>query len=469
MPSWVERWTYEGKGHMKNPIRAAVFNPLGVGEEFVDYTLAPSKSHLIRVLGLALLTGKEVLISGVYGAGLDALAMRRCCIQMGMEIIDLDQDKNELTNGTRFEPPTNSYYWQVNSSSIKKPISVLNAENSGTALRLLIGISSILNYPIMLDGDNSLRRRNSIELVDALTQGGVKISHGRGSENLPLIVEGPVNFDEISTLDSSKSSQFISSLILASKDIQRQREITLVGEQVSRKHSQLTKDLSNLFGAEVEISNNSLVLKPWLQANISEYNVPSDLSMLSFALLFSRVSQSKVKISNVPDIANGLGNEILLEHLTSLGFERDGEFFSSNEKSQSLELDLRDSNDLITPLCAILALGNGGKVHGTAHAAHKESNRLEKTKELLNMFGLDCTLNSDGIEVPGNQIINAPKSIVRTHEDHRIAMTAMILATSKGGTIETPNLCKVSDLFFRERLSKVWDSAMSAEVLIDVV
>ncbi|MEC8735945.1 MAG: hypothetical protein VXX39_03205, partial [Candidatus Thermoplasmatota archaeon] len=80
MSSWVERWTFEGKGHMKNPIRAVVFKPLEFNQEFVDYLLPPSKSHLIRVLGLTLLTGKEVLISDVHGAGLDALAMRRCCI-----------------------------------------------------------------------------------------------------------------------------------------------------------------------------------------------------------------------------------------------------------------------------------------------------------------------------------------------------------------------------------------------------
>ena len=105
MPSWVERWTYEGNGHIKNPIRAVVFNPLKIDQDFVDYRLSPSKSHLIRVLGLTLLTGKEVLISGVNGAGLDALAMRRCCIQMGMKIIDLDEDMNALSNGTRFVPP----------------------------------------------------------------------------------------------------------------------------------------------------------------------------------------------------------------------------------------------------------------------------------------------------------------------------------------------------------------------------
>ena len=51
------------------------------------------------------------------------------------------------------------------------------------------------------------------------------------------------------------------------------------------------------------------------------------------------------------------------------------------------------------------------------------------------MFGLECSLTGDGIEVPGNQTIKTPKGIVRTYHDHRIAMTAMILATVKGATI----------------------------------
>ena len=101
---------------------------------------------------------------------------------MGMKIIDLDEDMNALSNGTRFVPPK-TCYWKASSSGIEKPISVLNAENSGTALRLLIGIASSLKYPVMLDGDNSLRSRHSTEVLAALSQGSVRISHGRGSEN----------------------------------------------------------------------------------------------------------------------------------------------------------------------------------------------------------------------------------------------------------------------------------------------
>ena len=69
------------------------------------------------------------------------------------------------------------------------------------------------------------------------------------------------------------------------------------------------------------------------------------------------------------------------------------------------------------------------------------------------MFGLECSLTGDGVEVPEIKLLRLRKWLLRTHHDHRLAMTAMILI-AKGATIETPNLCKVSDLLFRERLSE---------------
>ena len=164
-----------------------------------------------------------------------------------------------------------------------------------------------------------------------------------------------------------------------------------------------------------------------------------------------------------------MGNEILLELLEKLGFNKDAEIFTPNSDSEYLEVNLRDANDLITPICALLALGSGGKITGSSHAAHKESNRLEKTVELLANFGLNCDLTPDGIIVEGNQKLVQPSRIIRTYADHRLAMTAMALATKTGASIETPDLCQVSDYNFRTMLSVHWDSAMYAEVLIDVV
>ena len=454
---------------MKNPIRACIFKPMQKSTEPIEYHLAPSKSHLIRILGLALITGKEVKVSGVNGVGNDVIAMRRCCIQLGLNVIDLDENFDEISRSNRLSPPPNSHHWVLSTEGIKKPHSVLNAENSGTALRLLIGIASSQNFPVMLDGDNSLRSRKSDELLDCLRLGDVNISHGRGSENLPFLIQGPINWNNEFILDVSKSSQYISSLIFSSTDLKDSKLVSFKGQQVSRRHSKLSQELANTFGANCEITSDGLSLEKWESSDLSEYRTPSDLSMLSFALLLSRASGNSVNVRNLPRQEDSLGNEILLELLQKLGFNRDEETFTPNSDSEYLEVDLRDANDLITPICALLALGSGGKITGSSHAAHKESNRLEKTVELLANFGLNCDLTPDGIIVEGKQKLVQPSRIIRTYADHRLAMTAMALATNTGATIETPDLCQVSDYNFRTRLSKHWESAVSAEVLIDVV
>ena len=142
-----------------------------------------------------------------------------------------------------------------------------------------------------------------------------------------------------------------------------------------------------------------------------------------------------------------MGHEILLERADLFGFVVDGNTVQPNSQGLHEDLDLRDSNDLITPVAAMMALGAGGRIVGAAHAAYKESNRITKTQELLGQFGLKCAIQEDGLEVPGGQLISDPESLVLTHEDHRLQMTALVLALGCEGqvTIEGDGLHGVAD------------------------
>ena len=104
------------------------------------------------------------------------------------------------------------------------------------------------------------------------------------------------------------------------------------------------------------------------------------------------------------------------------------------------------------PLAAILAIGNGGTITGASHARHKESNRIEKTSELLAQFGLTATPTEDGLEIEGGQTPTAPSELVKTHADHRLWMTAACLATKVGATLSHPNCYAVSDPDFINKL-----------------
>ena len=89
--------------------------------------------------------------------------------------------------------------------------------------------------------------------------------------------------------------------------------------------------------------------------------------------------------------------------LASLDVENPPEEYESIGHSLENSV-LRDSNDLITPMAAWLSMSNGGIISGAAHAAHKESNRITRTVEMLSKFGIESSATSDGIIVKGGQV-----------------------------------------------------------------
>ena len=107
------------------------------------------------------------------------------------------------------------------------------------------------------------------------------------------------------------------------------------------------------------------------------------------------------------------------------------------QSNDSGRLDLTAASDLVTPAAALLAIGGGGEIVGVGHTERKESNRMVTTEGLLFDFGLQAHVRPEGvIEVPGGQTPKSPGGSVKTNGDHRVAMTAMALASLVGARIE---------------------------------
>ena len=107
---------------------------------------------------------------------------------------------------------------------------------------------------------------------------------------------------------------------------------------------------------------------------------------------------------------------------------------------------------MLPPLAAILALSSGGTILGASHARHKESNRIEKTVELLSNFGIQSNPTEDGISVLGNQTPIRPEGVVETYADHRLWMTAACIGSKVGASLSHPNSYEVSDPDFLSRI-----------------
>jgi 3-phosphoshikimate 1-carboxyvinyltransferase len=456
---WSKRWTSSGKGHRRNDVHALRVTPCASLDP-VRWALPPSKSHLIRALLLSAQSSQPVELLNVRHAGEDARAMRRCLQQLGISIEDYNIEGQRLTqvNPVHFEHHPDAVKWVVHgagSSGFKRPATVLNAGNSGTTLRLLGTHAAMIGGPVMLDGDGSLRKRSSAELWGTLEQGGATVSVGMGEERLPALIDGPMDAARLGngiSLDISRSSQPMSSWILAAPGLPCEVNLRLEGEAVSSRHAQLSLRLLRMFGGQASKGTGELTLKPSSLDKVEQYSIPGDASMAAFSLLACTALGRNVELAGWPKAEDAIGHEVLHEKAKALGIEWVSSTLTNIDAAGPVDLDLRDANDLLPPLAAVLALNQGGVLKGAAHAAYKESNRLNRTAEILHQFGMKAEVTQDGLRIEGGQNPSTPNRPVETHDDHRLFMTAVLLASKCGGDIVGQTLHLVADESFLDRL-----------------
>ena len=456
---WSKRWTSSGKGHRRNDVHALRVTPCASLDP-VRWALPPSKSHLIRALILSAQSSQPVELLNVRHAGEDARAMRRCLQQLGISIEDYNIEGQRLTqvNPVHFEHHPDAVKWVVHgagSSGFKRPATVLNAGNSGTTLRLLGTHAAMIGGPVMLDGDGSLRKRSSAELWGTLEQGGATVSVGMGEERLPALIDGPMDAARLGngiSLDISRSSQPMSSWILAAPGLPCEVNLRLEGEAVSSRHAQLSLRLLRMFGGQASKGSGELTLKPSSLDKVEQYSIPGDASMAAFSLLACTALGRNVELAGWPKAEDAIGHEVLHEKAKALGIEWVSSTLTNIDAAGPVDLDLRDANDLLPPLAAVLALNQGGVLKGAAHAAYKESNRLNRTAEILHQFGMKAEVTEDGLLIEGGQNPSTPNRPVETHDDHRLFMTAVLLASKCGGDIVGQTLHLVADEPFLDRL-----------------
>jgi len=389
--------------------------PMGL-EAPIEWSLPPSKSHMIRWLTLAAQAEGDTGLSFTGNAGKDVLSMVDCLREIGAVV-----DQNESR-------------WVVSGVGLRgfrTPERNLDCGNSGTTARFLMAIAAGMSEPVSLDGDQSLRRRDMSALAGTLRELGCEVT----SDTLPLTVTGPV-VPGPAHLDVSDSSQPLSALLLASPGYSGAIHLKTSLHSVSRGYSELSYELAARCGSSNEKGSNRADIEPWRPITPGEVKIPGELSLIPLAMLLAELHDVEVV-------------------LTGDDLELSGSLMELAERTE--ELDLRDESDIIAPAAALMALGNGGRIRGIAHARGKESDRISSTVDLFDCFGMEATETDDGIEVVGGQTLVRPTLPVDSHGDHRVAMTAMALASKCGGSVDGADVCAVSDPDFIEKLMTLGD------------
>jgi len=334
---------------------------------------------------------------------------------------------------------------EVNDSDIivKKSIKIgtnvpeINTENSGTTMRIAIGIASLFSEEIILTGDTSLQKRPMQPLLDALSSIGAKCSSTNG--NPPIKIKGSIIGGDI-RIPGNLSSQFISSLLISAPLTKNGINLTIEGDLVSKPYLDATIATMRKFGVSVKtlIPYKKYNITPQIYKNTT-FSVPIDFSSLALLLSCTVLNGEDVVIKgsmgNLPQ-----GDEAFIDFLEQLGVSvtiNDNEIkIKSPEKLKGGKFDLRNSPDLLPPL-AILSLISSKPIEivNVKHARLKETDRIAILARELPKIGIKVYEKEDGLILESSNSLMGAK--LDSENDHRLFMAFCIAGTYIGNCIVT--------------------------------
>jgi len=334
---------------------------------------------------------------------------------------------------------------EVNESSIivKESIKIgtrvpeINTENSGTTMRIAIGIASLFSEEITLTGDESLQKRPMQPLLDALSSVGAKCKSTDGKP--PVRIQGSMLGGEIK-IPGNLSSQFISSLLISAPLTKNGINLTIEGDLVSKPYLDATIATMRKFGVSIQtlIPYKKYNITPQIYKNAT-FTVPIDFSSLALLLSFTVLNGEDVtikgSIGNLPQ-----GDEAFIDFLEQLGvrvtIDSNEIKVKSPEKLQGGVFDLRNSPDLLPPL-AMLSLISSKPIEivNVKHARLKETDRIAILARELPKLGINVEEKEDGLILESSKNLTGAK--LNSENDHRLFMAFCIAGTYIGNCVVT--------------------------------
>jgi 3-phosphoshikimate 1-carboxyvinyltransferase len=384
-----------------------------------------SISHRALMLG-ALAEGKTTIRGLLLGE--DPRSTAACFTAMGAEISELNTELVTVTG--------------IGLGQLQEPVGVLDAGNSGTTMRLMLGI--LASHPdrfFTVTGDDSLRSRPMSRVVKPLAEMGAQI-WGRKSNSLaPLAIRGQA-LQPIHYHSPIASAQVKSAILLAG--LMTYGRTTVTEPALSRDHSER---MLRAFGAQIDIDpeTRSATVTGYPTLRGQGVIVPGDISSAAFWLVAGAiVPGSELYIENVgvnPTRTGILvalelmGADITLENQREVAGEPVADLRVKHSKLQACEI----SGDLIPrlideiPILAVAAVFAVGTtvIKNAEELRVKESDRIQVMAAALTKMGAKVTELPDGLEITGSGSLVGAQ--VDSYTDHRIAMSLAIAALMAKG------------------------------------
>ncbi|MDG4767642.1 3-phosphoshikimate 1-carboxyvinyltransferase [Solwaraspora sp. WMMD406] len=332
--------------------------------------------------------------------------------------------------------------WAVRPATLRGPAHV-DVGLAGTIMRFLPAVAGLADGPVTFDGDPHARSRPLGPLLDGLRTVGLRIDAAT-TGGLPITVHGTgrIPGGEVA-IDASKSSQFVSGLLLAAPRFTDGVLVRHVGGDLpSAPHVRMTVRMLRAAGAAVDDSVPDVWRVEPGELTGQEWAIEPDLSGALPFFAAALVTGGEVTLSDWPQ-RSAQPVELLIELIDQLGGRAEltsaGLTVRGTGTLHGITADLRQVSELTPVIAALATLADGpSRLTGVAHIRGHETDRLAALAAELGGLGAEVTELPDGLEI-------APKPLrggrFHTYDDHRMAHAAAVLGLVVPGIELTDVAC----------------------------
>mgnify|MGYP000905177382 FL=1 len=407
-----------------------------------------SVSH--RSVMFAGLCDSEVKITNFLHAA-DCMSTVNCMRALGVKVKELDEN-TLIVKGNGFH-------------GLQEPQSIIDAGNSGTTLRLMMGILAGQKFLTTFTGDASLSRRPMGRVINPLSQMGANIVGRKENKLLPItVIPAKESLQGIDYQMPMASAQVKSAILLAGMNAEGKTTVT--EPYTSRDH---TERMLEGFGVKLEKSGTSITIsKVEKMTAPKEIHVPGDISSAAFWLVAgSIIEDSDIILKDVGinetrtgiiDVLKAMGANIEL-----LNVRDEVEPIADIRVRYAKLHGTRFGADIMPrlideiPIIAVASMFAEGEtiITGAGELRVKETDRLQVITDEFNKVCPCIKGTQDGLIITGGQRNNLQKAVCNSHDDHRIAMALAILGASGVGIeIENSECVNISYPTFYEILTR---------------
>ena len=320
----------------------------------------------------------------------------------------------------------------VGFEGLRPAIGPIDLGNSGTSIRLMMGILAGTNFQTTLFGDEYLNRRPMQRVMAPLNQMGAHLVGFENTQYPPISIQG-AKLSPITYEMPVASAQVKSAIIFAA--LQAQGTSTIIEKEPSRNH---TEQMIKQFGGEIEVSGKTIRVTGPQQLTGQEVIVPGDISSAAFFIVAAAIlKNSQVVLKNVGinptrtgilDVLEAMGGTFELSEIDEANESATITVSSSTLKATTIQgADIPRLIDEL-PIIALLATQAEGTtiIKDAQELKVKETNRIDATCEELQKLGANIEPTDDGMIIHGPVQLHGGK--VSSRGDHRIGMMLQIAA-----------------------------------------